>query len=404
MDNSRQWNRIIWNKWIEVDLDAVAHNTQKIKEFIGPDRELMAVVKADAYGLGAVEVSRLVLQNGAVALGVSNLQEALELRENGITAPILILAPLLPEESILAVDYNLTPSISADFQLEELIRAARSRGKVLPVHLEVETGMGRTGFSPSEAFAAGRKINDSQELSLEGLYTHFANAGGSPRYTRGQFETLLKVAGEFQNAGIQFGKLHACNSAAAVKYPEMHLDMVRVGTLIYGQLPAGVHSVPFSIQDPWSVKARVLYTRLLPAGSTVGYGREKKLKKDTRIAVVALGYADGFYVAPVARAGNWKMLLKSILKLLLDYLGIRPMVEGVRLKGTKVPVLGRVGMQFTALDISEVGGVEAGEEAEFPLRRVNANSRIPRLYLREGNVRKVVLARAALDHVSFENT
>lgn len=376
----------IGSRWIEIDLDAVAHNTRQVKKFLSPDTALMAVVKADAYGLGILEISRTVLECGAESLGVTTLEEALRLRKNGIEAPILMLAPLLPEEYASAVAYQIMPTISSVYHLDFLAREARLQEKTVSVHLELETGMGRTGLSPEEALHLCRKLRDYPEILVRGIYTHFAAAGENQNYTRKQYQKYIQVLDKLGQEELRPGQRHVCNSAAVLKYPEMHLDMVRVGTLLYGQLPPGLKSAAFDLRDPWRAKARILDFKTFRAGASIGYGRDERLRKEALVALMAIGYADGFYVAPVPRLTNWKLFCKSIAKIVLDFLRLRPAVGQIKLKNRQAEIVGRVGMQLTALNVSSFAEVDLGEEVELPVRRVNANPVLPRVYFKAGRI------------------
>ncbi|KKM10958.1 hypothetical protein SY88_10885 [Clostridiales bacterium PH28_bin88] len=391
-------------RWVEIDTDAIAHNVRRVKNALQAGTRLMAVVKADAYGCGAPEVARAALAAGADMLGVTTLEEGLELRAGGVTAPVLMFAPLLSQEAGQAVRHRLTPSVSHPGVLPALAAAARERGEVVDIHLKVETGMGRTGLAPEDIVPVALSLRGYPELRLEGVYTHFATAVYADSFVRTQFDRLQAALEDLKEAGIAVPVRHACNSAATFGFPEMQLDMVRVGTLLYGQYPGGGNKGwGLDLKDPWRVKARILHLREAPAGTSVGYGRDHILKKSTRVAVIPLGYADGLTVSPLVRPKNTVDLFKILVKTVAAFWGYGR--AEVTVAGRVTPVIGRVGMQLSMVDVSHVPGVKLGDEVEAGLRRLNTNPRLPRVYLRSGQpylVRTIQgemsLAEEGVDH------
>lgn len=377
-------------RWVEVDLDAIVANLKQIRSLLAPGVELMAVVKADAYGHGAVEVARTVLANGADRLAVTTLDEAVELRESGITAPILVFSPLLLPENSRAVDYDLAVSVSSVDGVEDLAEAARRSGKTAAVHLKVETGMGRTGAFPLAAVELGRGISATPGLILEGVYTHFAVAGLADKtYTEEQFRKLMQVINDLEREGIKVPLRHACNSAATLDLPHMHLDLVRVGTLLYGQFPSLQVQHKISLQDPWRLKARIVSVKEVPAGTSVGYGRTYSTNRAARVAVLPIGYVDGYTLDPILRPESLWDLLKFLVKDVLYYFGMANRNLSAVVRGRRVPVVGKVAMQLCMLEFGLNDDVKVGDVVELAARRTTISPRLPKLYLKDGRPYKL---------------
>jgi len=370
------------SRWIEIDLDAVAANLAAVRGKIGPDVKIMAVVKADAYGLGAVAVSRCLAEAGAEMLAVTTLEEGLELRKQGITLPILVFAPLLPGQAKQFLAASLTPTVDRAESLTELDAAAAAAGKIHPFHLKVETGMGRNGILLADLPTFLAALSKTAHLRLEGIYSHLATAMQSDlSQARHQLELFQEHLAVVRAAG--FSPLaHLANSAATLRLSECHLDMVRVGTLLYGQHPAPLFQSLISLQDPWRVKARVAAVKTLPAGSGIGYGRDFVAKGPLRIAVVLLGFADGLGLDMQVRPVTLRELLKTVARQLKKLIR-RSTGQTVVWQGKTLPVLGRIAMQQCMVAVGEAP-VQVGDEVSVSLRRLAASSRLPRLYFRAG--------------------
>lgn len=373
-------DRMLHSRWIEVDLDAVAHNVSQVREFLGEGVRLLAVVKSDAYGHGIVPVARTALAKGASMLGVTHPEEGMSLREAGITAPILVFRPLLPGEEEAVLRYGLTPSVSSLEQAVRLADAGRRYGKRVPVHLKVETGMGRTGLKPAALKDAAAELFSLAELEWEGIYTHFASAAGDPSFTRHQFRVFQDVVRHLAERGVVFSLRHVCNSAAALLYPEMRLEMVRVGTLLYGQLPAGVPQNSLELAGTWSFWARVLHLQRVQKGDTVGYGRTHKVRRDTLLAVIPVGYSDGFGIDVSPRPVGMGDLIKVMGKIVLNYLGFPVGTGYVIINGASAPVVGRIGMELSCVDVGKIPGVEVGTPVLLQARRTVIRASVPRVY------------------------
>lgn len=379
--------------WIEIDTDAIKHNCRQMQELVGPQVRVMAVVKADAYGCGAVEVARAVAEAGAAMLGVTHCQEAVVLREAGLTAPILVFRPLLPWEVEMAATYRLTCTL-ASLDDMEVIAAAKNHLAGLQVHLKIETGLGRLGVRTGKELAeVGRRLRELPGVTLEGVYSHLATAAwGSRKFTYHQLRHFLE--GVEQLAGLGFTGLtrHLAASAATVRFPEMRLDMVRIGSALYGQMPDRIRDTACPPLEPvWRARCRVIAVHDAPPGITVGYGRDYRVQRPTQLAVLPVGYADGMGMGPLPRPRGWVDLLKLVGKLVLTMVGCSPGGLAMSIAGHPSRVAGRIGMQLTVVDAGRWPDVKAGAVAEFPLRHLAASPYLPRVYLCRGRPYRVRL-------------
>jgi alanine racemase len=279
--------------WVVVDLDAVAANVRHLAERTEP-AGLLATVKADAYGHGAVPVARAALDAGASWLGVAFVEEGMELRDAGIDAPILLLSEPPPAAATTVVARRLTPFVYTPPAIDALGAAATAAGAVLPVHLKVDTGMHRVGCRPDDAVALAARVADHPALALEGLATHLAVADEVDRsYTDAQLDAFDGVLAAVTEAVGRPSVVHAANSAGALAYPRARYDLVRVGIAMYGIDPSPVVAGSVELRPALSLHARVSYVKDLPAGARVSYGLRYELARPARIATVPVGYADG---------------------------------------------------------------------------------------------------------------
>ncbi|HSB72010.1 MAG TPA: alanine racemase [Candidatus Methylomirabilis sp.] len=325
----------------EVDLAAVASNVTLACRTAGPGTEVMAVVKADAYGHGAVPVARVAIRTGVTWLGVAIPEEALPLRAAGIRAPILVLGPIAPEQADLVAASALDQCVSDPGQAEALDRAARAHGRVLSVHLKVDTGMGRVGVAPGQVRATAEKIGALPCVRLRGLMTHFADAEAEdPTFAREQLRRFAEAEAGLRQAGIDRPIRHAANSAALLCLPEARLDMVRPGIMLYGCHPRGRHCHPGGPGLRPSLRFLTAISQLaaVPRGASVSYGRTFVAPRGLVVATLPVGYADG-----------WGRLLSNRGQVLI--------------RGRRVPVIGRVCMDMTMVDVTDLPEVRVGDEA-----------------------------------------
>lgn len=375
---------IVGPRWVEVDTAALEHNVRQVLGLLRPGTELMAVVKSDAYGLGAVETARAAVAAGASWLGVTTVEEGLELRRHGLTAPILVFAPPLEAEAPACLAYGLTPTVTHRDVAEYLARAARSLGIAAPVHLKVETGLGRLGLEPAAAVELAREMAAWPEIFLEGVYTHLATAGLNSAFVLRQAKAFEAVLVGLEDVGIRPRYRHICNSAAIVNHPDLHYDMVRAGNLLYAQVSGRVRD-RLGLRDPWQVRARILQVRDVPKGEPVGYGADFRTSRASTLAVIPLGFADGLGIVPARSPRRFGELARAVTKLVLSGLGFYRGHYTVEVNGRAVPLVGRVAMQMAIADVTGIPGVRSGDEVGAPaLRRVNTGARLPRLYTRDG--------------------
>ncbi|MBE7023561.1 MAG: alanine racemase [Ruminococcaceae bacterium] len=327
--------------WAEIDLDAIGHNTREIKRCLSEKTKLMGVIKADAYGHGAVEVAAELLRNGADQLAVAFADEAVELRRHGFDVPILILGNSTEGDIEVLLEYDIMPAVSDYDFAEKLSKAACTLGKVLKIHIKLDTGMSRIGFLAEDEKSIDDicRISKLSGIELEGLFTHFATADETDEeYTKYQFQQFVKTAEALERNGINIPVKHVCNSAGLVKFPEMQLDMVRAGIIIYGLYPSKDfdHSL-IDLKPAMTFKSRISHIKYLDEGTTLSYGRSYTLEKESRIATVAVGYADGY-----------SRCLSNRVNMLV--------------KGNAVRQLGRICMDQCMIDISAVNNINVGDE------------------------------------------
>lgn len=323
--------------WVEVDLDALAINVRGLKKMIGDQVALMAVVKSDAYGHGAISVSRTAVLNGAEYLAVSSMNEALELREAGIEEPILVLNYTPISAVRQAVRQHITLTLY-DLDLARAYeRTARDLGAKLQVHVKVDTGMGRMGVLKQEAMNLFRHLMNLSGLDVEGIYTHFASADEDADFTAMQVKAFKEIVKPLRASGFNFAYVHAANSAGTLASKDNHFNMVRVGLAMYGLSPSANVPVPAEFRPVLSWKTVVAQVKTLPRGHAVGYGRTYRTPEDERIAVLPVGFADGFRRAPK----NWGEVL---------------------VHGQRAPVIGRVSMEKTTINVTHIPDVSIGDE------------------------------------------
>ncbi len=281
---------------VVVDLDAISHNVRALRA-AADGTQMCAVVKADGYGHGAVEVAGAALDAGARMLGVAIVEEGVQLREAGIEAPILLLSEPPADELAAAFTHGLTPTLYHRRGIDDAAEAARSRGSRSArwaVHLKVDTGMHRVGADPAEARDLAASIHGSPCLILDGTFTHLAVADEPERpETAGQLERFAEVVGSIRSAGVDPGTLHAANSAGAIAHPAARLDLIRCGISVYGLAPAPALAGLVDLRPALSVVTEVSHTATVHAGDGVSYGLRHRFDEETDVAVLPLGYADG---------------------------------------------------------------------------------------------------------------
>ena len=281
--------------WVEVDLNALAHNVRTLKAWLIPPTKLMAVVKADAYGHGAITVARTALANGADSLAIATLAEGVELRRGGITAPILILGAINAPEDIKAVAaWKLSATVGDRQQASIFNRTLANLGSLAAVHLKLDTGMSRLGTNWQDAVDFASFVRDLPNLKIKSVYSHFATADESdPSFMDLQHQRFKTAIARLKEAGIHPPELHLANSAATLADRTTHYDLVRVGLALYGLSPATHLERILDLKPVLQVKAKIAQVKTIPTGEGVSYGRKFVTNSDTKVAVVGIGYADG---------------------------------------------------------------------------------------------------------------
>ena len=337
------------HSWVEIDLGSIRHNVRAIKEFIGPQRHLWAVVKANAYGHSAVPTATAALEAGADGLAVSCLNEAAELRvDAGIRAPLLLLAPGEPRAAAWVVRLDIVQTACYEDMVEALSQAAQRLEKPGRVHLKVDTGMGRLGVRPERAAEFAAFIAARPGLRLEGVFSHLATAEAEdPSYASLQFTRYQEAVSAIAEAGISPGMRHLANSAATLRFPEMLLDGVRAGLLIYGIRPEAPDLAPLELRPALSWKTQVGFLQWLPAGYAVSYGGTYVTPRECLVGVVPVGYADGY----PRQASNRSHVL---------------------LRGRLCPVIGVVCMDHMMIDATPAGKPTVGDEVVLLGRQGNS--------------------------------
>jgi alanine racemase len=281
--------------WAEIDLDAVRENVRALREMSAPAR-VLAVVKAQGYGHGAVPVARAALEAGATGLGVALVEEGIELREAHVDAPIFVLSEPVPAAAPSVVAHRLTPVVYTLTGIDALAKAVADRGahEQLDVHLKVDTGMHRVGCRAEDAVDLATQVVDRPELRLAGVCTHLAVADEPDNpYTAEQLARFRAVLDAIGERGLPTGVVHASNTAGAIEWPDARFDMVRIGIGIYGIAPADALDGRVALRPAMSVKARVSHVKEVGAGERLSYGLRYETSRPTRIATVPIGYADG---------------------------------------------------------------------------------------------------------------
>lgn len=377
--------------WAEIDLDALAHNIREIRKITCKESEVMGVVKADAYGHGVVQVSQILLENGATRLAVATLDEAIQLRQKGFKVPILILSYTDPARSEEIVLNDITQAVFDTGSAKSLSEAAVKLKKNVKVHIKLDTGMTRVGFIPGDgAIEDIAYISKLPGVIVEGMFTHFASADEADKsYTHMQFQKYMDIYNALEKRGVHIAVRHVCNSAGIMDFPEMHLDMVRAGIILYGLYPSQeVDKSRIALKPVMSFKAKVTLVKEVDSETCISYGRTFRTARKSRIATIPVGYADG-YARLLSNKGT------------------------ALVNGEIAPVVGRVCMDQCMLDVTDLENeVSVGDEAvlfgrqgdnEISMDEVagkigtityevacQIGKRVPRIYMRGGDICSVL--------------
>ena len=326
------------NSFLEVNLNNISYNLKQIKKFIGKDVELVPVIKANAYGVGAVNLKSVLEENCINYVCVAIPDEAIILRNNNFNMNILVLNELLPEETKQIVEYNLTACVS-DYNIAKYLnKFSKEKNIVSKIHIEVDTGMGRVGLKPKDILNFVKCINiDFTNLEIEGLFTHFSSADSNKDYTNKQIEIFEDVKKCLQNEGFEFKFYHAAASAGILKFKNAHYNMVRPGIITYGYLPDEDMKNILNLKPVVKLKSSVTFIKDVEKGTQISYGRTYTTSKNTKIATIPIGYADGIRRC---MSNKGKVLIKNKF----------------------APIIGNVCMDNFMVDITDIPDVKIGDE------------------------------------------
>lgn len=332
--------------WVEVSLEAIANNVHLLANIVAPAK-IMAILKADAYGHGVGKVARTVLHNGATWVGVATLGEGLMLRQNGIDAPILVLSYMPAWQAHEAVSHNIRATVFSPTIARAFSQAASDTKQTAFIHVKVDTGMGRLGLLPHEVLPFLETINRLPNLKVEGVFTHFASADEEDlSYAREQLSRFKELLAQLDEANLRPPLIHAANTAGLINLPEARFDMVRPGIGLYGLRPSSEMTLPAAFQPALTFKSTVGQVKTLPPDSPIGYGCTYRTTGEETIAIIPVGYADGFRRAP----RTWGEVL---------------------VKGQRAPLVGRVSMDQTAINVTHIPNVREGDEVVLIGRQGN---------------------------------
>jgi alanine racemase len=335
-----------------VDLGAVAHNIRALKKLLSRKTKFMAVVKTDAYGHGVFQVARTVLENGADWLAVARISEAVELRKAGIDVPVLLFGDVLPDQVPFLAAHNIRVTLTNLETAREIAAAAKNNNSPLKIHIKVDTGMGRLGVlhdqllnpgnSPASCLKCSEEILAIQALKgieIEGIYTHLANADDRDKtHAQGQISRFGGLVTELAHKGLTPPMVHAANSAALIDMPQAHFNMVRPGIAIYGLWPSEeTDHTKVRLKPAMSIRSKIIHLKKVPKGFKISYGSTHVTRMPTCIATIPIGYADGY-----------SRLLSSTGEMIV--------------RGSKAPIVGRVCMDFTMIDVGHIPGCKKGDE------------------------------------------
>ena len=346
----------------EINLEAFSHNLKQVRLKVGKDRKIISIIKADAYGHGAVEIAKRAPVSGADMLGVSTVGEGIELREAGIESPILVLGGCPKEDAEWIVSYNLKSIIYSLDAVLGLSKEAERQSKIVDVHIKVDTGMERIGIKPQNIREFVGKISFFKNINIEGILTHFATAYEVNReFTERQIKTFKGVIEELKQDGYSFPYIHASNSAAIVNYPESYFNTVRPGIILYGSTPFDFAVEDFLIKPVMSWKTSIVHLHNTPEKTGISYGRRFVTKRDSLIATIPVGYADGY-----------SRSLSNKVQVLIG--------------GRRVNQVGTICMDMCMIDVTDLPDVKAGDEVVLIGRQGDEEIRVEEIASLAGTI------------------
>lgn len=321
-----------------IDLEALRWNFRQIKQKVGPQVRVLSMVKANAYGHGALAVAQTLANEGSDAFGVATVEEAVELRQATIRQPIIVVAGAYVEQCRQFLEYGLTPVIHDLKTLKSFEAAVKRQSATLAIHLEIDTGMGRTGFLAAEVNHWTAELRKLKALRIEGVFSHFSDAEtANEAYSENQLRNFESVIASLRNAGVTPSRVHMAKSAALLTIPGSHFSMVRPGLALYGVYPSPQLAKEISLKPVLSWNTRILQLKRVASGTSLGYGRTFVTKRESLIATLPVGYADGYQRIFSDRAA-------------------------VLVRGRRAPVAGRISMDLTTIDVTDIDEVQQGDE------------------------------------------
>lgn len=330
-----------------IDLSAVAASIRGIRGLVGPRVRIMAVVKADGYGHGAVRVAQTALGSGAEHLGVAYAQEAVEIRRAGLTAPILVLGAAPPESVEALLKYDLAQSV-CDTDIPRALSAGSPADRPAKVHVKVDTGMGRIGVAPADVPDYVAFLQRLPNIEIEGIFTHFPKSDeADPGFSNKQIETFTALLADLSSRGVTIPIRHMANSGGVLAFPKSYLDLVRPGIMIYGLYPSREVKRSIPLAPAMTLVTRIRFLKRVPAGTPVSYGGTYVTSAETDVATLPIGYADGY-----------RRLLSNNYEVLV--------------RGRRAPVIGRVCMDMTMIDVTHIAGAAVGDEVVLMGRQGDA--------------------------------
>lgn len=355
--------------FLEVNLGAIRLNAKSIKQKLGDSVKLLAVVKANAYGLGAVQISRAVSEAGAEYLGVAIVEEGTELRQAGISTPILVLYPEPPERTRFFLEYNLIPTVSDQPFLERFDHLCSQSGRVGEIFLKLDTGMGRYGLSSQDLLSLAESLKLMNNVRLAGLSTNLSDPDNNNQvYSLKQLDRFRKVDRELQKLGFNNYLRSVANSTAFLDLPESYFDLVRIGHLLYGSHPSGREDSVVPLKPVLTLKSRVLLLKTVETGQPLGYGNSYIPERPTRVATLPIGYADG-----VPRQ--------------LSNRGL------VLIRGRRAKIIGRICMDALMVDATDIADVEVGDEVVLIGKQANETINVHEVAKASGTISYEIISR-----------
>ena len=348
--------------WCDVSLDNLKHNIEQIKSKLSDNVKLCGIVKANAYGHGVEEIAANLVEQGVDYLAVAFIDEAVELRLCGFEQPILILGNTPKDTAEQVVEYNVTASVYNKETAEILSAEAVKQNKIAKIHIKIDTGMSRIGFLPDRCSVDEIvSVSKLPTIEIEGIFTHFACSDSDDKaMTLKQFDKFMNIVSELENLGIKIPIKHCCNSAAIINYPEMHLDMVRAGIILYGMYPSDI-KYDIDLKPLMNFKTSVINVKTLQAGETISYGATYIVEKAMKVATIAVGYADGY-----------SRLLSNCGRVLVN--------------GQFANIVGRICMDQCMIDVTNVHNISIGDEVILFGADENENLPIEELAVKLGTI------------------